>query len=256
MSEFDLGKTVFNDVATLYDHVRPGYDDDVINKIVCYSGLPNDGRILEIGCGTGKITMPFAAMGFRIVALEPAPAMAALAIKKCQSFPNVEILPESFEDWKIQYCSFNLLVSAQAFHWIEPLAGCAKAADALRSGGALALVWHQDASKDTLFHKKTQAIYDAYLFGEKKNDPARSHVYKQTLQRMKAFTEISEFLFPWDHEYSANEYLQLLQTFSDTLSLPEASRAEFLRAISVVIDEMGGRVKRNNETQVILARKR
>jgi SAM-dependent methyltransferase len=258
MSEFDLGKKVFDNVAVaaLYDQVRPGYGDDVVDIIVRYAGLLKDCRILEVGCGTGKITMPFAAMGFRVLALEPAPAMAALAAQKCESYSNVEIVPESFEEWKIQRGIFDLLVSAQAFHWIEPLAGCAKAAEALRTGGSLALVWHQDGSKDSLFYKRTQPIYDSYFFGKKKNDPERSHIYKKTLQRMDAFTEIAELLFPWEREYSANEYLQLLQTFSDYLSLSEASRMEFLRAISVVIEETGGRVKRKNQTQVLLARKR
>src|SRR5689334_3964118 len=69
----------FDTVATLYDEVRPGYPDVIIDAVIERSGLPAEGRILEIGCGTGQITRPFAQRGYPILALELGPSLAVLA---------------------------------------------------------------------------------------------------------------------------------------------------------------------------------
>ena len=70
--------TLFNDVAELYDRARPGYPSEIIDAIVERSGIPERGRILEIGCGTGQITLPFAERGYTIVAIEPGDRTAAV----------------------------------------------------------------------------------------------------------------------------------------------------------------------------------
>ena len=62
---------VFNEVAALYDEVRPGYPPAIVDAAVALAALPSGGRILEIGCGTGQITLPFAMRGYSILALEP-----------------------------------------------------------------------------------------------------------------------------------------------------------------------------------------
>src|SRR5215210_4177723 len=116
----DPARSSFNEVPELYDEVRPGYPAEVIDAIISLSALPPDGRILEIGCGTGQITIPFAARGYSLLALELGEALAALAGRKCASYPNVEIRNISFEDWPVEPGAFHLLLSAQAFHWIDP----------------------------------------------------------------------------------------------------------------------------------------
>jgi SAM-dependent methyltransferase len=136
----------FNEVAALYDEIRPGYSRETIEAIVARTDLSPGARILEIGCGTGQITLPLAAKGYAITALEPGDALAALAARKCRPYPRVEIVPTSFEGWPLSAEAFDLVLAAQAFHWIEPVYGCARAAAALRAGGGIALVWHLDVS--------------------------------------------------------------------------------------------------------------
>src|SRR4029450_804296 len=69
----------------------------------------------------------------------------------------------SFEAWPVQRQAFDLVLAAQAFHWIAPEYGCAKAADALKPGGALAIVGHHDVSQDTAFWQATLPIYETYF---------------------------------------------------------------------------------------------
>ena len=53
-------KTTFNTASTLYEEIRPGYPEKLIEDVLDISGIENNSRILEVGCGTGKATRPFA----------------------------------------------------------------------------------------------------------------------------------------------------------------------------------------------------
>lgn len=72
-------KRTFDTAARLYDEVRPGYPEDLVRDVVSLSGIPQGGRILEIGCGTGQATEAFAARGYRMVCLDIGVNMAAIA---------------------------------------------------------------------------------------------------------------------------------------------------------------------------------
>ena len=143
----------FDTVASLYDEVRPGYPDVIIDAVIERSGLLVDGHILEIGCGTGQITRPFARRGYAILALELGPALAALAAEHLRPYPLARVVPVAFETWPIEREAFDLVLSAQAFHWIDPVLGLARAAEALKPQGAIALVWHIDRSEHTDFYQ-------------------------------------------------------------------------------------------------------
>ena len=94
-----LRKRSFDAGARLYDRFRPGYPEPLFEDLVQLSGIPEGGRILEIGPGTGLATMPLARRGFSILGLELGASMARLCRKNCREFPNVEILNVAFEDW-------------------------------------------------------------------------------------------------------------------------------------------------------------
>ncbi len=81
-------RLVFGEVAETYDRARPGYPDVVVDDIVARAPQTEGMRLLEVGCGTGKATVPFAARGFDLVALEPSEEMAAVARRNCASYPR------------------------------------------------------------------------------------------------------------------------------------------------------------------------
>ena len=252
--------TSFNDVASLYDEVRPGYPTEIIDTIVTLAGLPSSGRILEIGCGTGQITLPFAVRGYTILALEPGDAMAALAARKCRPYPNVEIVTLGFEAWPTEPAAFDLVVSAQAFHWIEPESGIAKSAEALKPGGSLALVWHLDVSHDTSFWKATQPIYDVFFPRTSAADTGwllgAVGRYSEALRVSEVFADPGEMRRAWEKTYSGEDYLKLLNTFSDHRALSVTDRARFFGAIAETVDRAGGSVHRRYEPVLLLARRR
>jgi len=92
-------RITFEEVAELYDNVRPIYPEELVEDALALSGIPAGGRILEIGCGPGNATIQFAKRGYKIVGIELGERLAALAVRNCRAYPGVEIRNTAFEDW-------------------------------------------------------------------------------------------------------------------------------------------------------------
>jgi len=250
----------FDTVASLYDEVRPGYPDVIIDAVIERSGLPAKGRILEIGCGTGQITRPFARRGYAILALELGPALAALAAEHLRPYPQARVVPVAFETWLIERQAFDLVLSAQAFHWIDPEFGLARAAVVLKPQSAIALVWHLDRSEHTDFYQATQPLYERFL----PSDAQRAHVdpleqramrYHDALSQSEAFERLTTFRHFWQRRYTGTQFLKLLQTFSNHQALPEPAKTQFFQGIEVELARFGNGVTCHYETLLLVAHK-
>lgn len=89
-------RTLFDEEALVYDEARPGYPKALFNDIVSFSHLPANGRILEIGCGTGEATVPMARRGYNILAIELGANMADVARRNLADYPQAHIYIGAF----------------------------------------------------------------------------------------------------------------------------------------------------------------
>jgi SAM-dependent methyltransferase len=137
----DLGR-VFDEVPEIYDRVRPGYPDALFADLCAVTGLDERSSVLEVGCGTGQATRSLAALGCAVTAVEPGPAMAALARRRIASFGNVDIETAAFEEWDDRGRRFDVLAAASSWHWVDPSIGWRRAYDVLHPGGWMALLGH------------------------------------------------------------------------------------------------------------------
>lgn len=252
----NLGR-IFNDVAKIYDDIRPAYPNQLIEDVIDFSSISKESRILEVGCGTGQATCSFARRGYAIVGLEPGVSLAALARQNCKNY-RVTITEVSFEEYKCDAASFDLMISGQAFHWIDPVFGCSKAGQLLKTLGSIALFWHLDRSQESQFWQMTTPLYQKYLPPSQPPKPALDqHVetYKNTLINSEYFeTPIIKY-YPWQKEYTRHEYLKLLNTFSDHRALDENVRHQFFQDIGDIIETLGGTITRFYETVFLLSKK-
>ena len=132
----------FDAVAEAYDRVRPGYPDELIDTACAGGGLAARSRVLEVGCGTGKLTEALVERGLHVDAVDPGPNMIAVARRRTGGSEAVEFHVGRFEDVQLPEGAFAAVFSATAFHWIDPTVGWAKVAQVLRPGGTLALLMH------------------------------------------------------------------------------------------------------------------
>ncbi|KAA9154416.1 methyltransferase domain-containing protein [Amycolatopsis acidicola] len=80
-------RTTFDEDAEAYDRARPGYPAALFGDLEPLLGR----RVLEIGCGTGQLTVPLARAGHTITAVDLGAGMAAVARRKLAGFPGVEV---------------------------------------------------------------------------------------------------------------------------------------------------------------------
>jgi ubiquinone/menaquinone biosynthesis C-methylase UbiE len=132
-------RVLFDSVAELYDASRPVYTDDAVDCLVRTAGLDSASAVLEVGCGTGQLTGQLAARGFKLTAIDIGPSMIAAARRRVRS-DSVTLLATSFEDLAAEDGSFSAIVSADAFHWIDPELRFSKSARLLSPGGWLAVL--------------------------------------------------------------------------------------------------------------------
>src|SRR6478736_1719360 len=130
-------RETFDAVAERYDRARPGYPEAAVDDLL--EGLPSDARILEIGCGTGQLTVPLAKRGYAITAVELGEDLARVARRNLAKYPDAAVVTADFETW-VPPAPFDLAVAATSFHWIDPARRAALASAALRPRGTLAII--------------------------------------------------------------------------------------------------------------------
>jgi SAM-dependent methyltransferase len=133
---------VFDDVAEDYDEVREGYPTEIVASALDRGRLGDRARILEVGCGTGKLTEVLVALGVRVDAVDPGARMIAAAQRRLGAADAVTFHVGRFEELALPHQAFDAVFSATAFHWLDSRVSWSKAASHLKPGGLLALLTH------------------------------------------------------------------------------------------------------------------
>lgn len=229
-------RTTFDEAAELYDRARPTYPDALFDGLVELAELKARSRVVEIGCGTGKATLPLAGRGLRVTCVELGPSLAAVARRRLALFPGVEILNADFETWRPARADYDAVVAFTAFHWIPPELRYLKSAALLREGGALAVAMTHHVLPDDAdpFFLEAQADYDAVGVGGDPPGPPESVTgLSAEMEASGLFRVVGERRHQWDVVYTADEYIDVLSTFSGNIAMEEAKRTrlfELLRA--------------------------
>ena len=254
----DLRKT-FNDDVCNYDEARPNYPDELFETIFNYSKLPEKSPVLEIGIGTGQATLPFLQKNMSVSAVELGDRLAAYCKGKFAKYKNFSIINDDFLKVALPENAFDLVYSATAFHWIDEKQGFEKIHKLLRSGGAVALFWnHPFVSRESdITNLASCEVYRKYRPAQKairefsSTDTLR---YVGLLEKY-GFKDIETKLFKRIRTLSTEEYLNLINTYSDHRAQPEKIRREFERDMKKAIDNAGGKINIYDTIDLYLAKK-
>ena len=250
-------RATFDEVAELYDEVRPGYPSSIIDTMLEFAHPPTGGRILEIGPGTGQLTLPLAKRGYELLGLELGPNLAAVARRNLASFPNVSILTTALEDWETEENAFEMAVSAQAFHWIPIEFGLATCAAVLREAGSVALLWQLDRLEDMAFYKAALPLFEKYMpeEPERPQPPSSFESYRAALEASPLFSTPVTHQLDWEQPYSKADFIKLRSTFSPNIVLTPQTRERFNEEMAEILDAFGGSVTHLYRTVLLLAHK-
>jgi SAM-dependent methyltransferase len=236
-----------------YDRTRPRYPEAMVERIVAAS----PGReLLDVGCGTGIAARQFKAAGCRVLGVEVDGRMAEFAQRT-----RLDVEVSKFEDWDAAGRTFDAVIAAQAWHWVDQVAGAAKAASVLRPRGRLAVFWnaqqppaevaeafaevYRRVLPDTPFSKGAAGGLEAYsAFLTKAADG---------MHRVGAFSDAEKWNLDWERSYSREEWLDQLPTFGGHSLFPPATLEEVLAGIGAAIDAVGGGFTMRYATVVMTA---
>jgi len=254
----ELRKRSFNLNAALYERARPSYPEELFDDLVRLSGIPEQGRILEIGPGTGQATMPLARRGFSILGLELGDRMARIARRNLHCFPDVEIRNVAFEDWTPEPEAFDMVLAATAFHWIPGRVAWPRCAKVLKPGGHLALLWNFPRVPDTELSRELRAVYHELMPQREDPRPPEARVERQRKKIVSSgrFGAVLVRCYPWQKEYTTQDYINQLRTQSDHAILAPQVRRRLFHAVREAVDRHGGSFARPVVTALFLAPKR
>jgi SAM-dependent methyltransferase len=223
-------RRTFNQAADRYDRVRPDYPDALFDDLVALAGLVPGDHLLEVGCATGKATRPLARRGFRITCVELGAELAAAARANLTGF-GVEVVQGPFEEWQPDEPA-RLVYAATAWHWIDPAVRYQRAWQALHPGGHLA-IWgagHVFPEGGDPFFTEIQDVYDEIGEGlppgspQPQPQPGEQPDDRADIEASGLFEVTAVRHYDWERAYSAEEYIELLSTFSGHLAMADWKR--------------------------------
>lgn len=250
----------FEHSAQRYERYRPTYPDALFDDVRAYADVAPDDAILEVGAGTGRGTIHLARWGNPVVAIEPAPAMAAIARDHLAGHDHVEVRTTTFEDADLERNAFGLVAVTQAFHWLDPETRVERIHDALYAYGTAAIIWNRQYNPDETraFFERVQGVYTEHATGLEHQGafPRRDGPVVHVLDATPLFTDLALAERPWQWTLSADDYIGLMSTHSPHAALAADVRARLLAGIADLINaEFGGSVTEHYVATAALARR-
>lgn len=246
----------FDDAAQTYQRTRPVCPPRLFDDLICLAGLAPGDRVAEIGCGTGQATVPLAERGLAVTAVELGANLAAVARRRLAGFPQTRVLTTSFETWEPDDVPFDAVVAFSSLHWIDPHLRYAKPAALLKPGGAMVVAgcqWARPADAGP-FWVDVQEDYRAVGYeGDPPPPPGQIAPWHfpagagapaeagagAPAEAAPFFDEVASLRYPFQFVYSAEDYVAILATQSDTRALGEARAADFLSRVSRRLESLG-----------------
>ncbi|MEV0590419.1 class I SAM-dependent methyltransferase [Nonomuraea cavernae] len=227
--------------AERYDRARPRYPGALVERIVAASPGPD---VLDVGCGTGIEARQFQAAGCTVLGVDPDARMAEFARRS-----GIDVEVATFEAWDPAGRAFDAVIAGQAWHWVDPVAGGAKAAQVLRPGGRLAVFARvfdpPPAVADAFATVYRRVVPDSPLNARPPGQASAIYqamftTFADGIRQVAAFGDPEQWRFDWEHSYTRDEWLDLLPTTGGLTRLPADKLAEVLAGVGAAIDGIGG----------------
>jgi SAM-dependent methyltransferase len=229
----------FGQAANDYHRYRPRYPASLIAELV----EPRM-QILDVGAGTGIASGQLRDAGAGVLAVEPDPRMADVA-----AADGINVERATFESWDPKGRSFDRVVFAQSFHWVDPDYALDKVVTLLRPGGRLVLL-----SNRIIPIAPSRALVDEAFAGlveeseRRPIDAVHSDALATTFTSHGYRIERREVVE--QRHYSGQSWVDLVFTHSNVLTLDQQAKAELRTRLERIA---GNRVHAENHATALVA---
>jgi len=243
----------YKGIAGIYEEIRPSYPERLIQDVISKADLKLNDRLLEIGAGTGKATIQFADKGFIIHAIELGEDMAEILKDKCADRPKVSVDVVSFEEWHYPNDEkYDMIYSAQAFHWIDKDIKYNKCHELLRDNGYLVLFWYNPcddklpATKE--IDEKIERIVEKYVsnyFTNKVKSERRAHdgvsnndERETEIQQSGLFDLVEKIEYTQEVKNNPSQYLKVIKSVPAFASILDGLDDKIIEKMDSEIEEV------------------
>ncbi|HET6709481.1 class I SAM-dependent methyltransferase [Amycolatopsis sp.] len=216
MSEPTRGQRAssFGTRAAEYAEHRPDYPRTAIEwGLSGASGTAR--RVLDLGAGTGKLTLGLTALGLDVTAVEPDPEMRA---ELERAAPSAKSLAGQAERIPLPDAAVDAVFVGQAFHWFDVPVAMTEIGRVLRPGGVCVPMWNYE----------DESVPWVAEFTELGRDGARRPASTEDLREVThpAFEPFESERFPHTQRRTAETLLETIATYSQVIvSAPEEAAA-------------------------------
>jgi SAM-dependent methyltransferase len=214
----------FGRTAREYELGRPGWPEELLDRVAGELGLPADADVLDLGAGTGKLTRALVPRFARVVAVEPDAAMRAVLE---EVVPGAEALGGRGDAIPLADGELDAVFSAEAFHWFATEESVAEISRVLRPRGALVILWNIPVEFADLGDEAEAVIDQAFERGGVPGLPrVLSGEWKRPVEDGR-FEELREAEVERDIFNTRDEWIANLLSVSSIAHQPEEDRAAF-----------------------------
>ena len=209
----------FGAAAAAYQRGRPGYPPEAIDWLL--PARPR--RVLDLGAGTGKLTSVLHGRGLDVVAVEPSGGMRE---QLSVSVPDIPVFAGTAEDIPLGDGSVDVVLVAQAWHWVDPRRAIPEVARVLAAGGELGLVWNIRDEREEWVAQLGRIIHGDHHQDLINSAPAVG----------PPFGPVQRHDVEWRNRISADTLIDLAASRSYIITRPAGERAAVLGAVRHLLD--------------------
>lgn len=218
-------RLTFGAHADAYERARPAWPEAAARWLV-----PDRAElVVELGAGTGKLTRAVAALGVRVVAVEPDPRM--LAVLRGLGLEGVEGSAE-----RIPFADgvADGVVAGSSLHWFELELALPEIHRVLKPGGRFGFGWNHRDDRHAVIARMGAAVYAAQA--RTRGPRWRSRDWSAELTASGLFRDVEHTRFEHVHELPREALADHLMSYSGVASLPESERRPVFSAVAAVLD--------------------
>jgi SAM-dependent methyltransferase len=155
-------KERFSNRVEDYVRHRPGYPREILDLLYGECGLRPESVVIDIGSGTGLLSLVFLENGNLVYGVEPNAAMRDAGEQLLEKYPHFCSVPGSAEATTLPDACADFVVAGQAFHWFEPKAARVEFVRVLKPRGWVAVMWNERVKDRTAFQREYEQLLRAH----------------------------------------------------------------------------------------------